>query len=426
MKPSKGHVINNNLGGVKCTRVIIIWVKSGIQKGEFKFKFAAPMFSLYMYTLVIIMMLGSCHAFSLAQTCQRITRSPTLAWFVTHNASSSFHPSQSHSALHSTSLFATPATPPTTPARVVFLGTPGVAASTLKQLYESSILNPSLFELVCIVTQPPKPSGRNNVVKKSPVHDLADSLSIPTLTPNKASSPDFLESLSHLNPDICITAAYGQYLPKRFLSTPKFGTLNIHPSLLPLYRGASPVQRSIQQDDDVLGVSLLFTVTPMDAGPIVAASTLDNDKTSTSLDLLDTLFTTGTKLLVDKLPMILSGEISQATGRGVVLQDEAEATGADKISKEEGELNFETMTAVECHNNVRAFFGWPGSSMELKIDDEVVKVKVHNAMIKVEVNMIEVKVNMIGVLFYLLIVIANLIAVSKSMFPRRLSCLSKS
>ena len=128
------------------------------------------------------------------------------------------------------------------PKQIIFLGTPLVAANVLTKLSkEASDKN---FRLAAVVTQPPAP-GKKNKIQKSPVHDIAESLSISVFCPEKASNETFLQELELLQPDLCITAAYGNFLPKRFLSIPKYGTINIHPSLLPLYRGASPLQRCL-------------------------------------------------------------------------------------------------------------------------------------------------------------------------------------
>lgn len=122
------------------------------------------------------------------------------------------------------------------------------------------------FELVGVITQPPAPAGRKKKLTNSPVHDYASSTSIPVLYPTSAKDDDFLSSLENLNVDLCITAAYGQFLPKRFLAIPKLGTVNIHPSLLPKYRGAAPVQRCLENGDSDTAISILYTVLKMDAG----------------------------------------------------------------------------------------------------------------------------------------------------------------
>jgi methionyl-tRNA formyltransferase len=99
-------------------------------------------------------------------------------------------------------------------------------------------------------------------------------MKIPVYTPNKISEKDFLNTIQEIQPDLCITAAYGNYLPLKFLQIPKYGTVNIHPSLLPKYRGASPVQRSLVNGDHMVGVTVLYTVKEMDAGPIITQSSL--------------------------------------------------------------------------------------------------------------------------------------------------------
>ena len=145
----------------------------------------------------------------------------------------------------STSLFATEK------ARIFFLGTPDVAANSLTRLVKESKKDSSGYEIVGVVTQPPKRRKRRGKEIQSPVGIAAEELEIPVLTPEKAKDEDFLTELENVyKPDLCITAAYGQYLPKRFLRIPKLGTLNIHPSLLPRWRGASPVQRSLEAGDN--------------------------------------------------------------------------------------------------------------------------------------------------------------------------------
>jgi methionyl-tRNA formyltransferase len=157
--------------------------------------------------------------------------------------------------------------------KVVFLGTPDVAAQSLRRLIDASRADGSGFEVSAVVTNPPAPAGRKKILQPSPVQALAESENVPVLTPTGLlkkypDSAEFLDKMRDLQPDLCITAAYGQFLPKSFLSIPKYGTLNIHPSLLPKFRGASPVPRALEAGVDVTGVSVLFTVFEMDAGPI--------------------------------------------------------------------------------------------------------------------------------------------------------------
>ena len=267
--------------------------------------------------------------------------------------------------------------------KIVFLGTPDVAARSLRLLIEASRAV-AAFDLSAVVSNPPAPAGRKKQLTPSPVKALAEAEGIPVLTPKGLlkkfdDSAEFLESMRNLAPDLCITAAYGQFLPEYFLAIPKYGTLNVHPSLLPKFRGASPVPRALEEGVDVTGVTVLFTVLEMDAGPIAAQTQFALKGREKADKLLPVLFDMGTDLLLKVLPEVFAGSKRQE-GVGCVLQDDAAATHAAKMSKEEGELWF-TENAVYAHNKVRAFAGWPGTTAEFVInsqepEEEKIKVKI--------------------------------------------------
>lgn len=158
--------------------------------------------------------------------------------------------------------------------RIVFLGTPTVAARSLELLLEASRSGAGGgFEIAAVVSQPASRSGRKKTLTPSPVAKLAASEGIELLTPANAKEEAFLSRLNELQPDLCVTAAYGCFLPQRFLDMPRLGTLNVHPSLLPLYRGAAPLQRCLEAGDDAAGVTVAFTVLKMDAGPVLRQET---------------------------------------------------------------------------------------------------------------------------------------------------------
>jgi methionyl-tRNA formyltransferase len=277
--------------------------------------------------------------------------------------------------------------------RIVFLGTPEVAAETLTTLHAASRRSPPppldggiAFEIVSVVTQPPRRGKRRGKLENSPVHRAAETLKLSVLTPEKANDPAFLDEIAALRPDLCITAAYGQYLPQRFLSCPKFGTVNIHPSLLPKYRGASPLQRALQQgDDQPLGVSVLYTVRKMDAGPIIAqeeyyCTTDDNGISENATILLPKLFAVGTSLLLDRLPDIFLGDITMS--KGVTVQDESLATNAPLIDANEAELRPWQQNATTMCNHIRAFSMWPQPYCYLQVGSrDMVKVKLLEARV---------------------------------------------
>lgn len=252
---------------------------------------------------------------------------------------------------HSLRLFSSPSKK-----RVVFLGTPSVAANSLSRLYNAStIVSNSNFELISVVTQPPASAGRNKKLTKSSVHELAEKLKLPVFYPQNAKDVSFLESLEGMNVDLFITAAYGNYLPKRFLNIAKFGTINIHPSLLPKYRGAAPVQRCLENGDLVTGVTVLYSVAKMDAGPILYQQTYPLRGDETSTQVLDECFALGTQALINLLPAIFDGTAKTTE------QDDANAISAPKINITEGLIDFADQTALQIHNKCRAFSDWPGT-----------------------------------------------------------------
>ncbi|KAK2971000.1 hypothetical protein RJ640_014198 [Escallonia rubra] len=234
-----------------------------------------------------------------------------------------------------------------------------VSASVLDTLFNASSAPDSLFEVAAVVTQPPSGRDRGRKVMRSPVAQHALDRGFPSdliFTPVRAGEEAFLSELRSLEPELCITAAYGNILPSKFLKIPPLGTVNIHPSLLPLYRGAAPVQRALQDGVKETGVSLAFTVRALDAGPIIARETIKVDDHIKAPELLDLLFGLGSKLLIRELPSIIDGSARSKSET----QDDSKASLAPKINPEESWLSFDQEASV-LHNKVRAFAGWPGT-----------------------------------------------------------------
>ncbi|KAK8498826.1 hypothetical protein V6N12_053050 [Hibiscus sabdariffa] len=155
-----------------------------------------------------------------------------------------------------------------------------VSATVLDALFNASAAPSSSFEIAAIVSQPPSRRDRGRKMMPSPVAQYALDRGFPSdliFTPERAGEETFLSSLRDLQPEFCITAAYGNILPTKFLNIPPLGTVNIHPSLLPLYRGAAPVQRTLQDGVKETGVSLAFTVRALDAGPVIAREKVEVD-----------------------------------------------------------------------------------------------------------------------------------------------------
>ncbi|XP_047316247.1 methionyl-tRNA formyltransferase [Impatiens glandulifera] len=252
--------------------------------------------------------------------------------------------------------------------KLVFLGSPQVSASVLDDLLDASSASDSQFEVAAIVTQPPSGRDRGRKVMPSPVAQRALDRGFSSdliLTPQRAGEDSFLSDLKALEADLCITAAYGNILPSKFLKIPSLGTVNIHPSLLPLYRGAAPVQRALQDGIKETGVSLAFTVRALDSGPVIAWERMEIDDEIKAPDLLERLFSQGSKLLISELPSIFDGSASVKARP----QDDSKASLAPKISQEESWLSFNEDDARVLHNKVRAFSGWPGTRTRLEVMD---------------------------------------------------------
>uniref|UniRef100_A0A7N2N0X2 methionyl-tRNA formyltransferase n=1 Tax=Quercus lobata TaxID=97700 RepID=A0A7N2N0X2_QUELO len=231
---------------------------------------------------------------------------------------------------------------------LVFLGSPQVSTTVLDALFNASTAPDSLFQIAAIVTQPPSRRDRGKKVMPSPVAQYALDRGFSSdliFTPEKAGEDMFLSNLKALQPELCITAAYGNILPRKFLNIPPLGTVNIHPSLLPLYRGAAPVQRALQDGVKETGVSLAFTVRALDAGPVIACERLEVDDQIKAPDLLEFLFSKGSVLLIRELPSILDGSAKVKAKP----QDDSKATSAPKITPEECWLYFDK-EALVLHN----------------------------------------------------------------------------
>ena len=260
--------------------------------------------------------------------------------------------------------------------RVVFLGTPDVAASALDALLDAADEPDCAWEVHAVVSQPGRPRGRGRSKSgpppPSPVAECALRRGVPeerVLCPVKANEPAFLEALERLEPDLAVTAAYGNFLPSAFLAIPRLGTLNIHPSLLPQFRGAAPVQRALERGVPVTGVTVAYTVLEMDAGPVVRRVERSLDGSEKHVDLLRELFATGAAALLEALPSVWTGEAERdATPQAAF----GEPTHAPKVSPEEGVLDFANETATALRDKVRGFAGWPGTkgAFAVKKEDE--------------------------------------------------------
>ncbi len=230
--------------------------------------------------------------------------------------------------------------------KFIFFGTPDVASKTLEILKQNGY-SPSL-----IVTAIDKPQGRKMILTPPPVKIWAKENNIPYIQPNKIDD-EFINILRNQNSDLFIVVAYGKILPENLIKTPELGTINIHYSLLPKYRGASPVEAALLAGDEETGVSVQQMEFALDSGPILAEEKIKIDINDTKNTLRDKLITIGGDLLCKILPNIQSKNIQG------IIQNESEATFCKKIKKEHGEINPEG-NAKENWNKYRAYYGWPG------------------------------------------------------------------
>ncbi len=229
--------------------------------------------------------------------------------------------------------------------KVVFLGTPDFACEALNAIIKSK------HEVLAVVTQPDKPVGRKAILTPSPVKVLAESKGIKTLTYNKIRL-EGVEDLKALNPDIMVTCAYGQILSKEILDIAPHGVINIHASLLPKYRGASPIQWAVINGDKTTGVTIMQTEEGVDTGDIIDVKEIDILDGETAGELFERLSKVGAELIVKVLDDFDNGKVS------FVKQDESKATKVGIIKKEDGKIDFNN-TAKDIVNLIRGLNPWP-------------------------------------------------------------------
>ena len=214
--------------------------------------------------------------------------------------------------------------------KIVFMGTSNFSVPILKSLYQNG------YPIVTIYTQPPQKSMRGQKINKSPIQKMAENLCIKCRTPDslKENNEEY-NFLKLLNPDLVIVVAYGQLIPKNYLSLSKHGFINIHASLLPKWRGAAPIQRSIMNLDKETGVSIMKIVEKLDAGPVMMQEKINVTSEMNAEDLSNKLSDLSSKLILECIDEIEGGKAK------FIDQDEQKATYAKKINKEEGKINWD-------------------------------------------------------------------------------------
>ncbi len=249
-----------------------------------------------------------------------------------------------------------------TPLRIVFMGTPALAAHILERLADAA---GSDFEIVGVITRPDQPRGRGLRLEPSEVGAVAERRGLRVLKPAKIRTPEFLAELSALSPDLLVIAAYGRILPDPMLAAARIMPINVHASLLPRHRGASPVEGAILAGDNESGVTIMRVTSRMDAGPLLLARGIPIASDETQGTLKQKLAELGAVALLEALEKLRSGQLIETP------QDESRATYTSPVSKADAVIDW-TADAARIERMVRAYDPWPVARTRLGGDELMV------------------------------------------------------
>ena len=229
---------------------------------------------------------------------------------------------------------------------IVFMGTPDFAGESLKALYNEK------YNISAVFTKPDMPVGRKHIMTPPEVKVIANELNIPVFQPTTLKDGEALKILQQLNPDLIVVVAYGKILPKEILDLPKYGCINVHASLLPKYRGASPIQWAIVSGEKVTGVSTMYLNEGMDTGDILLTEQTEIGENETAETLWDRLAVLGASLLIKTVKGLEENTITP------IKQDETQATYAPIIKKSDGLIDW-SKSAYEINSKIRGLHNWP-------------------------------------------------------------------
>lgn len=248
--------------------------------------------------------------------------------------------------------------------RIVFMGTPDIAATCLKQILEAGM------DVVGVYTQPDRPKNRGMKLAFSPVKEVALAHDLPVYQPENFREEDTVEQLRQLRPDVVAVVAYGRILPQKVLDIPSKGCINIHASLLPAYRGSAPYQWAVLNGERVTGVTAMYLCREMDAGDIIDTAETPIDPNETAGELLDRLAVLGARLLEKTLQRMEKGEIC------CTCQDCTRVTYAPMLDKSMCPIDW-SKTAQQVHDHVRGLNPWPVATAEIA----GTRFKIHSTVI---------------------------------------------
>ncbi|OKP81015.1 methionyl-tRNA formyltransferase [Ensifer adhaerens] len=251
--------------------------------------------------------------------------------------------------------------------RIIFMGTPEFSVPTLAALAEAG------HQIVAVYTQPPRPGGRRGLdLQKSPVHQAAELLGIPVLTPVNFKDEADRQTFRDFDADVAVVVAYGLLLPEAILTGTKLDCYNGHASLLPRWRGAAPIQRAIMAGDHETGMMVMKMEKGLDTGPVALTKTVQIGETMTGGELHDRLMQVGASLMREAMAKLEAGDLP------LTVQAEDGVVYAQKISKTETRIDF-TRPAREVHDHIRGLSPFPGAWFELEIAGKPERIKVLNS-----------------------------------------------
>ena len=271
--------------------------------------------------------------------------------------------------------------------KVIFMGTPDFSVNVLNSLIEHT-------NVIGVVTQPDKLVGRKQLLTQPIIKRVALENNIKVIQPTKIR--ENYESIMELNPDIIITCAYGQFLPKEILDYPKYGYVNVHASLLPKLRGGAPIHRAIMDGYTTTGITVMYMGEKMDNGDIISQRSIEIEKADNVGTLHHKLSLLGAELLIETLPSIISGQANR------IVQNEEEVTLGYNISREDEHIDF-NKTKIEVFNHIRGLNPWPVANAildgkevkiyEAVIGDEIDQDKTNGEIVKLYKDGIGIKVS---------------------------------
>jgi len=255
--------------------------------------------------------------------------------------------------------------------RIIFMGTPIFAVATLKKLVKEN------YNIVAVVTSADKPAGRGQQVQESEVKQFAKQHNIPVLQPEKLKSQEFIEQLKLLNPDLQIVVAF-RMLPEVVWQLPKYGTFNLHASMLPQYRGAAPINHAIINGENQTGVSTFFLEQDIDTGKIIFQEAIPIEPDELAGELHDRMMEIGANLVVRTVAAIGKGEISKISQADFIKKGEVLKT-APKIFRANCKINWD-LDGMAIHNHIRGLSPYPAAWTELHRENgEVIALKIHKS-----------------------------------------------